>query len=160
LADILSFDIEIDVNLSEGSKKTLEELKEQSTDDRVQAGIEGLERVDVDDGFSPDEIDQVRSVLSDELGGLDKSDIQQFGNLAKNPQGFIGQQLTKLLGSSAPAILGPLSIAIATPVVMAEFIKAMSGMIRTVPPVPSGVASFQKVAFGGGVLTGTPPTFA
>ncbi len=79
-----------------------------------------------EDEFSPEQLEQIQSTVGDTLGGLDKADIAQFGVIAKNPTGFISGALTKLLGSGGAAILDPLALAIATPIVMAEVIKALS----------------------------------
>ena len=139
--EILSFEIVIDTKLSDETKKNLEELKsaqeeipsetaivqEVSEEDRIREGISGLEEVEAGElEFSEKELEQIRSTVGDTLGGIDKADIAQFGIIAKNPAAFGQNSVAKALTSRVPAIMGPLALAVATPVVMVEVIKALS----------------------------------
>lgn len=120
--------IEMDIVLT--ARASLEIDKAVSKVKKAKAEGEGEEPSPTDilkeDEFSPEQLEQIQSTVGDTLGGLDKADIAQFGVIAKNPTGFISGALTKLLGSGGAAILGPLALAIATPIVMAEVIKALS----------------------------------
>lgn len=125
--EILSFTIVIDTKLSEETKKNLEELKAAAEKPGgAAADIAGEEAAEIEGGFTQQELDQIQSTVGDTLGGLDKADIAQFGLMAKNPAGFIGGTVGKLFTSQAAAVMGPLSLAIATPVVMVAVIKALS----------------------------------
>lgn len=125
--EILSFDIVIDTRLSEGTKKTLEELKSVDEDlGGPPADISGVQDEAKELLLAEEELAQIQSVLNEQLGGLDKADIVQFGLLAKNPGAVVSRIMTKLLTSRAAAIMGPLAIAVAAPIVMVEIIKALS----------------------------------
>jgi len=123
---VLEFEIIIDAKLSDDTKKNLEELKKAKDPDSAadQLSDESLEELGGE--FSPAQLEQIRSTVGETLGGLDKADLAQFGTMAKNPTGMITKTLTRLLGSSGAAILGPLAIAITAPIVMTEIIKALS----------------------------------
>jgi len=125
--EVLSFEIVIDAKLSAETKKTLEELKgvEKAKPGGPPSDISG-EAAEIEGGFTPEELEQIQSTVGDTLGGLDKADITQFGLMAKNPGGFIGGTVGRLFTTQAAAVMGPLAIAIATPVVMVEIIKALS----------------------------------
>lgn len=125
--EILSFNIVIDAQLSEDTKKTLEELK--STKSKEPSGAPkdlAGELLEAEGELTGEQLEQIKSVVGETLGGLDKADIVQFGAMAKNPTGAIGKIFTRLLGSKAVAIMGPLAIAVATPIVIAEIIKVLS----------------------------------
>ena len=124
--EVLSFNIVIDAKLSEETKKNLEELKTAAEKPGGAAPDITGEAAEIEGGFTPEELDQIQSTIGDTLGGLDKADIAQFGIMAKNPQGFIGGVLGKLFNARAAAVMGPLSLAIATPIVMIEILKALS----------------------------------
>lgn len=123
---MLTFDIVIDTKLSAETKKNIEELREAKT--AKTKDVTGIteEKAEATDEFSPEQLEQVKSVLGEELGGLDKNDLAQLGAFAKNPQAGMTKTLTRLLGGRGAAILGPLAIAVTAPIVMVEILKAMS----------------------------------
>lgn len=125
--EILSFNIVIDATLSEETKAALEQLK--TIDEETLGGPPAdiaFDAAEIESGFTPEELEQIQSTIGDTLGGLDKADIAQFGIMAKNPTGFIGKTVGSLFTGQAAAVMGPLSVAIATPIVMIEILKALS----------------------------------
>lgn len=118
---IIEFDIELtakssdEINAAVEEAKSAKEKKAEEAEEPEELAKDLLEEEGVTD---PE--------LAEFLTNVKDGDIKQFGQLAKSPGSFISGQLTKLLGSGAPAIIGPIALAIATPIVMAEIIKALS----------------------------------
>jgi len=116
---IIEFDIELSAKASEEIRAALDEAKQAKAQKETAAEPGAPE----EEAKTPTELVEDKE-LDEVLTTIKKGDIGQFGQLAKNPTGFIGGSLTKLLGTSA--ILGPLALAVATPIVLAEILKALS----------------------------------
>lgn len=118
---IIEFDIELTAKASDEIKAALAETK---------AAKEGKEKEAEEPQDLAKDLLEEEGVKDDELAefltNVKEGDIKQFGQLAKSPGSFISGQLTKLLGAGGAAIIGPIALAIATPIVMAEIIKALS----------------------------------
>ena len=116
---IIEFDIELSAKASEDIRAALEEAKKAKGEKETAAEPGAPE----EEAKTPAELVEDKE-LDEVLTTIKKGDITQFGQLAKSPDAFIGNSVTKLFGGSA--ILGPLALAVATPVVLAEILKALS----------------------------------
>ena len=116
--EVLSFNIVIDAQLSEGTKKSIEELK----DAKDSAGSES--------NAVESPTDVVDQDLIDTLKGIDDTELKQFLSLVKNPQDFLVKSLEpmlkRILGSRVVAILGPVGVALIAAAVAVEVIKLLS----------------------------------
>ena len=123
--EILSFEIVIDAKLSEETKQNLDELK-NSKEEKTSASDDAASLLESEGELTGKQLDEIRSTISEELGGLDKGQLMEFGRMGKNPKGAVTQILQKIGGSGIAKFLGPIGIAIIAAEVSKEIIKMMS----------------------------------
>lgn len=110
---VIEMEIKLTARSSDEINKKIQELKAAKQRKPAKKSEDG------------EESEQLQKLLE----GLDEKGMNQLKSFVNNPQGFFEfgfENMIRRLGPNAPAILGIIGIVVASPVFMAELLKALS----------------------------------
>jgi len=120
---IIEMDIVLSARASGQIREILDEVKKKKSEKKEKGTDELAE------DLLEVEKEKKKTELTEALEGLDKSDLKKLEGLLKHPESFIEggmENLLKRLGPNAPMILGIVGLVIASPILFAEIMKALS----------------------------------